>query len=288
MLVNAAAGMAVPLVVGIWSDRLARSGRGRRMPFILGGALVTAGGLVAIALGSSSSYLVLGALRCRRLRRPERRHDCAPRVDPGSVRRLRSPQGDERPGARDAGGRPARPRRRRRAHRPRHLGALRAHGRARPAARPADDPSRDGARGSLADDGRRSGEPDFVLPPRGATPRRPRLPARADPLGARLRRASGLLPALRGRGARARAERRVALARGVRARNRHGDRPRRPRRRTRRSIARCCSSGSPCSAAASSASAPRRASSPSARALHRSAPRASGSSRPSASRSSRR
>ena len=59
MLVNAAAGMAVPLVVGIWSDRLARSGRGRRMPFILGGALVTAGGLVAIALGSSSSYLVL-------------------------------------------------------------------------------------------------------------------------------------------------------------------------------------------------------------------------------------
>jgi MFS family permease len=59
MLVNAAAGMAVPLVVGIWSDRLARSGRGRRMPFIFGGALLTAGGLVAIALGSSSSYLVL-------------------------------------------------------------------------------------------------------------------------------------------------------------------------------------------------------------------------------------
>ena len=59
MLVNAAAGMAVPLVVGIWSDRLARSGRGRRMPFILGGSIVTAGGLIAIALGSSSSYLVL-------------------------------------------------------------------------------------------------------------------------------------------------------------------------------------------------------------------------------------
>ena len=47
MLVNAAAGMAVPLVVGIWSDRRARSGRGRRLPFVLGGALVTAGGLVA-------------------------------------------------------------------------------------------------------------------------------------------------------------------------------------------------------------------------------------------------
>jgi dolichol-phosphate mannosyltransferase len=59
MLVNAAAGMAVPLVVGIWSDRLARDGRGRRMPFILGGSAVTAGGLLAIALGSSTSYLVL-------------------------------------------------------------------------------------------------------------------------------------------------------------------------------------------------------------------------------------
>ncbi|MGH3111611.1 MAG: hypothetical protein ACRDQT_11920, partial [Gaiellaceae bacterium] len=44
MLVNAAAGMAVPLVTGIWSDRLQASGRGRRMPFIVGGSLVTAGG----------------------------------------------------------------------------------------------------------------------------------------------------------------------------------------------------------------------------------------------------
>ena len=59
MLVNAAAGMAVPLVVGLWSDRLSGSGRGRRMPFVIGGAAVTAGGLLAIALGSSTSYLVL-------------------------------------------------------------------------------------------------------------------------------------------------------------------------------------------------------------------------------------
>jgi membrane-associated phospholipid phosphatase/predicted MFS family arabinose efflux permease len=59
MLVNAAAGMAVPLVIGIWSDRLQRSGRGRRMPFIVGGTLVTMGGLVALALGFSTSYLVL-------------------------------------------------------------------------------------------------------------------------------------------------------------------------------------------------------------------------------------
>lgn len=61
MLVNAATGFAVPLLVGAWSDRL-RSRHGRRRPFILGGAVLTAGGLVAIGLGSSSSYLVLALL----------------------------------------------------------------------------------------------------------------------------------------------------------------------------------------------------------------------------------
>ena len=59
MLVNAAAGMAVPLVVGRWSDRLSDSSAGRRMPFVVGGTIVTAGGLLAVALGSSTSYLVL-------------------------------------------------------------------------------------------------------------------------------------------------------------------------------------------------------------------------------------
>ena len=54
MLVNAAAGFAVPLATGVWSDR-----RGTRGPFIIGGAVVAAGGLVAIALGTTSSYLVL-------------------------------------------------------------------------------------------------------------------------------------------------------------------------------------------------------------------------------------
>jgi membrane-associated phospholipid phosphatase/predicted MFS family arabinose efflux permease len=62
MLVNAAAGMAVPLVTGLWSDRLQRSGRGRRMPFVIGGSIVTAGGLLAIALGFATSYLVLALL----------------------------------------------------------------------------------------------------------------------------------------------------------------------------------------------------------------------------------
>ena len=59
MLTNAAAGMIVPLVVGLWSDRLRARGRGGRMAFVTGGAIVTGGGLAAVALGFSSSYLVL-------------------------------------------------------------------------------------------------------------------------------------------------------------------------------------------------------------------------------------
>jgi MFS family permease len=61
MLVNAVAGFAVPLVVGLWSDRMDGSRRGRRMPFIVGGAAVTAGGLAAVALGAGTSYLLLAA-----------------------------------------------------------------------------------------------------------------------------------------------------------------------------------------------------------------------------------
>ena len=59
MLVNAVAGFGVPLVVGLWSDR--RTGRGRRTAFILGGSLLTGGGLAAVALGAGTSYLVLAA-----------------------------------------------------------------------------------------------------------------------------------------------------------------------------------------------------------------------------------
>lgn len=60
MLVNPIAGFFVPLVVGVWSDRL-RGTRGRRMPFIVGGTLLTASGLAAVALGQGSSYLALAA-----------------------------------------------------------------------------------------------------------------------------------------------------------------------------------------------------------------------------------
>jgi DHA1 family tetracycline resistance protein-like MFS transporter len=59
MLVNAGAGFLVPLIVGYWSDRRRARGVGGRLPFVLGGSALAAGGLLAIAFGSSSSYLVL-------------------------------------------------------------------------------------------------------------------------------------------------------------------------------------------------------------------------------------
>jgi MFS family permease/membrane-associated phospholipid phosphatase len=59
MLVNTAAGFFVPLVVGVWSDQLRDAGHGRTVPFVLGGSLVAAGGLAAVALGYASSYITL-------------------------------------------------------------------------------------------------------------------------------------------------------------------------------------------------------------------------------------
>jgi membrane-associated phospholipid phosphatase/MFS family permease len=56
MTVNAVAGFAIPIATGVWSDR-----RGRRLPFIAGGAVVTIGGLLAIGLGNATSYLALAA-----------------------------------------------------------------------------------------------------------------------------------------------------------------------------------------------------------------------------------
>ncbi|MBD0328695.1 MAG: MFS transporter [Thermoleophilia bacterium] len=59
MLINPLAGAVVPLVAGIWSDRLRARGRSGRLPFILGGSLLASGGLLAVALGHGTSYLVL-------------------------------------------------------------------------------------------------------------------------------------------------------------------------------------------------------------------------------------
>ncbi|HEX8645537.1 MAG TPA: MFS transporter [Thermoleophilaceae bacterium] len=60
MLVNAVAGFAVPIGVGVWSDRRRRGRLGRRLPFVIGGVALSAGGLVAIALGTTTSYVLLG------------------------------------------------------------------------------------------------------------------------------------------------------------------------------------------------------------------------------------
>jgi membrane-associated phospholipid phosphatase/MFS family permease len=60
MTVNAIAGLVVPLAVGAWSDRREASGLGRRLPFMLGGTVIAAGGLAAVALGTESSYVALG------------------------------------------------------------------------------------------------------------------------------------------------------------------------------------------------------------------------------------
>jgi membrane-associated phospholipid phosphatase/predicted MFS family arabinose efflux permease len=59
MLVNPLAGFAIPLLVGIWRDRRPADRHSHRLPFIVGGSLLTGGGLVAIGLGTGLSYLVL-------------------------------------------------------------------------------------------------------------------------------------------------------------------------------------------------------------------------------------
>jgi MFS family permease len=58
MMVNSGAGFAVPLLVGLWSDRRHTPRHGRR-PFIAAGSLLAACGLTAVALGHGTSFLVL-------------------------------------------------------------------------------------------------------------------------------------------------------------------------------------------------------------------------------------
>lgn len=61
MLVNVAAGFVVPLWVGVWSDRLRARGHGRTVPFVLGGGLLSSGGLIAVALGTGTGYIAMAA-----------------------------------------------------------------------------------------------------------------------------------------------------------------------------------------------------------------------------------
>jgi MFS family permease len=58
MMVNSGAGFAVPLLVGLWSDRRHTRRHGRR-PFIAAGSLLAACGLAAVAFGHGTSFLVL-------------------------------------------------------------------------------------------------------------------------------------------------------------------------------------------------------------------------------------
>jgi len=61
MLINAAAGLSVPVLAGVVSDRR-RAGRlGRRGGLIAWGAAVAAGGLVAVATSTGTSFLALAA-----------------------------------------------------------------------------------------------------------------------------------------------------------------------------------------------------------------------------------
>jgi membrane-associated phospholipid phosphatase/MFS family permease len=56
MLVNAAAGFAVPLAVGVWSDRRATG----RTPYVVGGVVLTSFGLVAVGALAGTSYVLIG------------------------------------------------------------------------------------------------------------------------------------------------------------------------------------------------------------------------------------
>jgi dolichol-phosphate mannosyltransferase len=56
MLVNAAAGFAVPLAVGVWSDRRG----GRRTPYVVAGVVITSAGLVAVGALAGTSYVLIG------------------------------------------------------------------------------------------------------------------------------------------------------------------------------------------------------------------------------------
>ena len=224
MLVNAIAGFVVPLVVGVWSDRV--EGPRRRSAFIVGGSILGAGGLVATAAGASSSYLVLtaaGAVVYVGLNAVTTVHRALVPERFGAAERPRATSAQEL--ALLGGG----------------LAGIAVGGALTEVALWAPFlvaalllpllalPTLSSARGA----GRRvereqRARPDpRLLPRRGAAPRRRRLPHGAGAVGARLRSAPGVLPPLRRGRARAAPGRGIALARRVR--DRHGSRDRRGR-----------------------------------------------------------
>ena len=94
---NALAGFVVPLVAGGYADR-----GSSRAALILGGAAIASGGLLAVALGNGSTYLVLTLAAAGVYVGPQRRADGAPDADPGALRGQCATAGDERAGARAA------------------------------------------------------------------------------------------------------------------------------------------------------------------------------------------
>jgi membrane-associated phospholipid phosphatase/MFS family permease len=59
MLINAVIGLTVPLIAGVVTDRRRPGRLGRRGGVLAWGAVIAAGGLVAVATGTTSSYLAL-------------------------------------------------------------------------------------------------------------------------------------------------------------------------------------------------------------------------------------
>ena len=238
MLVNALAGFAVPLAVGLWSDRRAYGRLGARTPFILGGTLLTVGRTARDRTGHRQLLSLPRARRHGGLRRAQHDGHRPPGSRPGGLRRPASSRGHQRPGAGHA------PRRARRAAARRRAGgvvgadALPRRG-ARPAApgRPhvcrrvaPPPPGAPDPRGLQLQTASAAGRPGGRA--QGAGPARG--PDRADVVGGRLRRPAGVLHPLR--------ERHPLLARGHGVRRARGLRPphrgRHAGRRARRAGAR--------------------------------------------------
>ena len=192
MTVNAIAGFAVPIVVGIWSDR-----RGRRLPVHRGRRGPDRGR--PRGRGARQRHLVrrARARRGARLHGAQRAHHRAP-GDRGRGRRGPAPPGrHQRPGDRGPGRRRGGGGHRRRADRAGARGGVRARGRARAhrPCRPSSSPAGCGSASAAPETGEETARPRSSA--RSAAPGRARGSRGADALGLRLRRAAAVLRALR-------------------------------------------------------------------------------------------